>query len=743
MTAPGRLGMEDRGSSSRPLAGARRRNWGRVPLHVEPLEERSLLNATVDWQLVDTRPFTTTEVMAGIGAAQPLAELAAAAAAPGAGLAGLVDVAASQVLFRQGGTATVQIALRAGADPRTALRQLQLLPSVRWAAPNFIYNRETDPRDFIPNDPQVEQQYHHARMQNYDAWGYKWFGDTSIVIAVTDDGVDMYHDDLRDNIWIHQSEIPLSRLENLTDVDADTLITFRDLQDPVNQGPFKVNDVNGDGHYDARDILAPMQQSGGQDLGGGGWANGVDEEANAYVDDLVGWNTTSQNNNNPQPQGGNSHGTHVAGIVAAVAHNGTGVAGTAGNVLIMPIRFYGTGSWTSAIVARSYAYGADNGARIITTSYNVDSMSSDPTFIAGVEYMYSLGVLHFNSAGNNNTGTGARQRIDASLYVCSTNVTDTRSSFSNYGYGVDLCTPGQDILSTLPNNRYGPNSGTSMASPNAAGVAALIWSVHSEWTREQIAAQLLGSCDNIDAQNPNYAGFLGCGRANSFRGLTDFVDAPRFKRVNGLPVEGGSTPGPVRTFQVDLANVFAGATVDDAANWELREAGADAEFDTGDDLLIPFTYGTTMGTPYRIGTNRLTFTLAGNLPPGSYRFRAFSGDAMTGQGLVDPFNQPLDGDGDGVGGDHFDRHFTLLGSGFGGRGIRGSAAALTAVLTPADRIAVVLPSPLLPLFTRTPEDITPVAAKPAAQQTGASGRPVAYQVASLWTLDLDDWLCPT
>src|SRR5262249_28358477 len=156
-------------------------------------------------------------------------------------------------------------------------------------------------------------------------------------------------------------------------------------------------------------------------------------------------------------------------------------------------------------------------------------------------------------------------------------------------------------------------------------------------------AQLLGTADNIDAQNPNYKGLLGAGRVNSYRALTEQLAPPRFKAVLGLPDDGGSTGNPVTSFQVDVANVFDPATVMNMANWEMRGAGPDGIFDTPDDVIVPLT----LTTKYMIGTNRLNFTVDADMPPDTYRFRAYAG------GLADPFGQPLDGNNSGQGGANF------------------------------------------------------------------------------------------
>src|SRR5204862_4969343 len=113
-------------------------------------------------------------------------------------------------------------------------------------------------------------------------------GSTKKIVAVIDTGVDYNHPDLYENIWINQGEIPQSRKDNLTDIDGDGLITFYDLNDPQNQGPFKITDVNHDGRIDGGDLLAPMQKSGGRDNGSGGGKDGSDKGKNGKVKEFGG-----------------------------------------------------------------------------------------------------------------------------------------------------------------------------------------------------------------------------------------------------------------------------------------------------------------------------------------------------------------------------------------------------------------------------------------------------------------------
>ena len=117
-------------------------------------------------------------------------------------------------------------------------------------------------------------------------------------------------------------------LPKLTDVYDDGVITFTDLNNPVNQGPGKIVDTNGDGVITAADVLAPTSA--------GGWASGSTQDGDTSTpDDLIGWNFVNNNNN---PLDGNGHGTVTAGEIGAVGNNGIGVTGVEWNAQIMPVQ---------------------------------------------------------------------------------------------------------------------------------------------------------------------------------------------------------------------------------------------------------------------------------------------------------------------------------------------------------------------------------------------------------------------
>ncbi len=120
-------------------------------------------------------------------------------------------------------------------------------------------------------------------------------GSDQVIVADTDTGIDYNHPDLYDNVWLNQAEIPSSVLPNLTDVDDDGVITFADLNNPINQGPGKIVDTNGDGVITATDVLASTSA--------GGWASGSTQDGDtSHPDDLIGWNfVVSSTPNDQQP----------------------------------------------------------------------------------------------------------------------------------------------------------------------------------------------------------------------------------------------------------------------------------------------------------------------------------------------------------------------------------------------------------------------------------------------------------
>lgn len=184
-------------------------------------------------------------------------------------------------------------------------------------------------------------------------------------------------------------------------------------------------------------------------------------------------------NNDADPADDNNHGTHVAGTIAAVL-NGTGVVGVAPEARLYGLKVLnasGSGSWSNIMAAVQWA--ADNGMQVTNNSYG--SSSHPGTLVeSAFANAAAAGVLHIAAAGNSGTCSGTTNtvgypaRFSSVVAVAATQQNDTRPCFSSTGPEVELAAPGVGIVSTVRNGGYASFSGTSMASPHAAGVAALV-----------------------------------------------------------------------------------------------------------------------------------------------------------------------------------------------------------------------------------------------------------------------------
>lgn len=190
---------------------------------------------------------------------------------------------------------------------------------------------------------------------------------------------------------------------------------------------------------------------------------------------------------------GNGHGTHVAGIAAAEADNGIGIAGVAPGVSLLPVRVLdAAGNGTLRRIAAGIRYAADQGAHVINLSLGGPARSS--ALRAAIRYAVAKGAVVVAAAGN----TGSSDPVypgayDEVIAVGSVDPQDLPSAFSAYGPWVELAAPGERIASTYAGGRYTYFSGTSMAAPHVAGTAALLASLGL--TGEQIRARLLETAD--------------------------------------------------------------------------------------------------------------------------------------------------------------------------------------------------------------------------------------------------------
>ena len=229
---------------------------------------------------------------------------------------------------------------------------------------------------------------------------------------------------------------------------------------------------------------------------------------------------------NPEldPMDSDSHGTHVAGTIGASGNNGTGVVGVNWNVTLLPCQFLGPSGGSTAGAIECINYFTDlklnHGVDIKATNNSWGGGGYSETLRAAIQSGGDAGILFIAASGNDGGNADsapmypAAYDLDVIVSVASTDRNDNMSGFSNYGLtSVDLGAPGSAILSTVPGNSYATYSGTSMASPHVAGVAALVWSHFPDCTNAQIRNALADSA--ADLGNPGRDTSYGFGLVQS------------------------------------------------------------------------------------------------------------------------------------------------------------------------------------------------------------------------------------
>ena len=240
-----------------------------------------------------------------------------------------------------------------------------------------------------------------------------------------------------------------------------------------------------------------------EDLAANIWRNpyefisGIDESGTGFADDIHGWNFSSNNNNVGDVLG---HGTHVAGTIGAVGNNGIGVTGVAWDVSIVPIAFSGGLTLQTSVLVPAIEYSITLGIPITNNSWGnfIYSETMRETIAAAGE----AGQLFVAAAGNSDSDSDiepiypASYDLDNVIAVAATNRHGEISDFSSYGATtVHVAAPGEDIFSTHLRDAYHTLSGTSMAAPHVAGVAALMLSVNPHLTPSQMRSILMDTGD--------------------------------------------------------------------------------------------------------------------------------------------------------------------------------------------------------------------------------------------------------
>lgn len=345
-------------------------------------------------------------------------------------------------------------------------------PAVAFAEPDYIITADSGSSSGrIPDDPFYDQQWSLQKIGVSIAWEVTT-GLPDVLIAVVDSGVQLDHPDLADKIWTNPGEIPGNQLDD--------------------DGKGKVDDVHG-WHFYHQDTNLGFVPA---------------EDAN--VSDDFG------------------HGTHVAGIVAASTNNQTGISGISWNSRIMPVKVldqYGSGFYSD--IAAGIIYAADNGAKIINLS--LGGVQPSELLRSAVDYAHNHGALVIAAAGNSGAAVLYPAAYDPALAVAATDKNDQRPAFSNFGPQVDLAAPGTNIYSTWYRSNYFTKSGTSMATPHVAGVAALLWSYNPSLTADEIARILMHSAVDIEPAGVDI--YTGWGRLSAARAVDYLVRSTMFLPV--------------------------------------------------------------------------------------------------------------------------------------------------------------------------------------------------------------------
>ncbi len=345
---------------------------------------------------------------------------------------------------------------------------------------------------YIPNDPAFVSQWWLEEIHAEEAWDVTT-GDSTIIVAGVDTGVDWNHPDIIANIWVNPGE----------DIDGDPSAYEEDFPDIP--GTF------------------------------GDW-NNVDDDNNGLVDDHIGYDWVDNafnpapgedghvQDNNPMDFSG--HGTGVAGAMAATADNGIGGASVAFDCQIMALRAgyepaQGQGGIQPSAAAAATVYATDNGASVINMSYggSHDNFSERNA----IEYAWGQGVLLFAAAGNDgNNLVHYPSFYPETISVAAINQNGNRADFSNWGNTVDVAAPGVNCYTPWFNDGYDSWPGTSVASPIAGGVGALVISMFPDHPdgNEHWKEVVINTTSQFDLP-PDHP--IGTGVVNAYQAVTQFT----------------------------------------------------------------------------------------------------------------------------------------------------------------------------------------------------------------------------
>ena len=289
--------------------------------------------------------------------------------------------------------------------------------------------------------------------------------------------------------------------------------------------------------------------------------SGIDYEHSDLKDNYKGGYDFADKNDNPMDV--HSHGTHVAGTVAAI-RDGVGVVGVAPEAELYALKVFGddeSAYYDDIIAAINWA--AENGIQVTNNSYGSIGYPGTLVEEAFDNAYYNEGVLHVAAAGNSgNRGGGGDNviypaRFASVIAVAASDSNNRRASFSSTGPNVELIAPGVSIYSTILNGKYGNKSGTSMASPHVAGVAALVLAANPQLTNEEVRVILQDTAQNLGL-SANHQGY-GLVRADNAVAAVPETEPTAKGSIAGKVIDAEETPINEATIVVE-GTVFSATT---------------------------------------------------------------------------------------------------------------------------------------------------------------------------------------